>query len=180
VAIGACLLPFGYSWREIACIAWLGLRGAIPIILATVPVLMSDNPATPAREVVDEFNLVFFIVVVGSIIPGMTVRGLPRLLGLQEPVAPQPAAAVDITSSLPMRAVQLTLFIGPASPVAGHTVAELALPADAALMLIVRDTEVIAPRGHTDLQVGDHAFVLCDAGSAAAVRERFGVEATDA
>ena len=174
LVVTACLLPFGYSWREVACIAWLGLRGAMPIILATVPVLMSDNPATPAREVVDEFDLIFFIVVVGSFVPGMTVRWLPRLLGLEESLPPQPVAEVDITSSLPIRDAQLTLFIGPDSPVAGRTVAELGLPLDAAVMLIVRNEEIIAPRGHTDLLVGDHAFVLCHAGSAAAVRERFG------
>ncbi len=48
----------------------------------------------------------------------------------------------------------------PDSPVAGCTVQELALPGDAAVMLIVRNEELIAPRGHTALQVGDHAFVF--------------------
>ena len=179
VVVTACLLPFGFSWREIACIAWLGLRGAMPIILATIPILMSDNPATPAREVVDEFDLVFFIVVVGSFIPGMTVRWLPHLLGLEEAVTPEPVAAVDITSSLPINDAQLTLFIGADSPMAGRTVGDLELPGDASVMLIVRNREIIAPRGHTDLLVGDHAFVLCHAASAAAVRERFGVPPTD-
>jgi len=174
VVVTACLLPFGYSWREIACIAWLGLRGAVPIILATVPILMSDDPTTPAREVLDEFELVFFIVVVGSFIPGMTVRWLPHLLKLEEPTRPQPVAAVDITSSLPIHEAQLSLYIGPDCPVAGHIVQELALPNDAAVMLIVRDEELIAPRGHTALRVGDHAFVLCHQTSAAAVRSRFG------
>lgn len=177
VVVTACLLPFGFAWREIACIAWLGLRGAVPIILATVPVLMSETPATPGHAVLDEFDLVFFIVVIGSFIPGMTVRWLPRLLGVEEPLPPQPVAVVDITSSLPIRDAQLAFFIGPDSPVAGHTVQELALPGDAALMLIVRDQQLIAPRGHTALQVGDHAFVLCHEGSATAVRERFGTAA---
>jgi cell volume regulation protein A len=173
VIVTLCLLPFGFAWREIACIAWLGLRGAVPIILATVPVLMSDNPATPAHEVLDEFDLVFFIVVVGSVIPGMTVRWLPRLLRLEEPLTPEPAAVVDITSSLPLREAQLTFFIGPHSPAAGRTVYDLALPGDAVVMLIVRDQQLVAPRGHTALQVGDHAFVLCHEGSAAQVRARF-------
>ena len=168
-----CLLPFGYSWREIACVAWLGLRGAVPIILATVPILMSDDPATPAREVLDEFDLVFFIVVVGSIIPGMTIRWLPKLLRLEEPTAPPPVAEVDITSRLPIREAQLTFFIAPESPLIGCTVQELALPPDAAVLLIVRNAELVAPRGHTALQVGDHAFVLCHRQSSHAVRKRF-------
>jgi cell volume regulation protein A len=173
VVVTVCLLPFGFAWREIACIGWLGLRGAMPIILATVPVLTAATAATPER-MLDHFNLVFFIVVIGSFLPGMTVRWLPRLLGLEEPLPPQPAAVVDITSSLPLREAQLTFFIGPDSPVAGRTVQELALPGDAALMLIVRRQELIAPRGHTALLVGDHAFVLCHEGSTANVRERFG------
>jgi potassium/hydrogen antiporter len=173
VVVTLCLLPFGFAWREILCIAWLGLRGAVPIILATVPVLMSDDPATPAHEILDEFDLVFFIVVVGSVIPGMTVRWLPRLLRLEEPAAPEPTAVVDITSSVPLHEAQLTFFIGPDSPVAGRTVYDLALPGDAVVMLIVRDQQLVAPRGHTALLVGDHAFVLCHEGSAAQVRARF-------
>jgi len=174
VVVTVCLLPFGYSWREIACVAWLGLRGAVPIILATVPVLLSEVPMRTDHPMLDEFNLVFFIVVIGSIIPGMTVRWVPRLLGLEERVAPEPAAVVDITSSLPLRDMQLTFFIAPDSPVVGQTVQDLALPGDAALMLIVRRDELIAPRGHTALHAGDHAFVFCHEGSATAVRERFG------
>lgn len=173
VVVTLCLLPFGFAWREIACIGWLGLRGAMPIILATVPVLTSPTPATPER-MLDHFNLVFFIVVIGSFIPGMTVRWLPRLLGLEERLPPQPAAVVDITTSLPLRDAQLAFFIGPDSPVVGRTVQELALPGDAALMLIVRRQELIAPRGHTALLAGDHAFVLCHEDSATIVRERFG------
>lgn len=159
--VTACLLPFGFQWREIACIAWLGLRGAVPIILATVPVLMLGTPHAPERNLLDEFDLVFFVVVVGSFIPGMTVRWLPRLLRLEEPVAPEPAASIDITSSAPIREAQRTFFIGPSSPAADRMLSELALPHDVTVMLIVRGSELIAPRGTTRLSVGDHAFVLC-------------------
>jgi cell volume regulation protein A len=161
LVVTVCLIPFRYAWREIVCIAWLGLRGAMPIILATLPILMSDNPETPVREVLDEFELVFFIVVVGSIMPGMTVRWLPRLLRLEDASAPNPSAAIDITSSVPIHEAQLTFFIAPGSPVAGRTVRELALPEDAAVMLIVRAGALVAPRGPTTLAAGDHAFVLC-------------------
>ena len=169
LVVTICLLPFGFAWREVACIAWLGLRGAVPIILATVPVLMIGAPHAPARELIDEFDLVFFVVVVGSFIPGMTVRRLPRLLRLEEPVPPEPAASIDITTSEPMKGQQVTFFIAPASPAVDRTLSELPLPAEATVMLVVRGNQLIAPRGTTRLQVGDHAFVLCAADEVSAL-----------
>jgi cell volume regulation protein A len=173
VVVTACLLPFGFQWREIACIAWLGLRGAVPIILATVPVLMLGTPHAPERGLLDEFDLVFFVVVIGSFIPGMTVRWLPHLLRLEEPVTPEPAASIDITTDAPMREAQRTFFIGPSSPAADRTLSELPLPQDVTVMLIVRGSELIAPRGTTRLTVGDHAFVLCAPHRLAAVTRVF-------
>ncbi len=161
LVVTVCLLPFGFAWREIACIAWLGLRGAVPIILATIPVLTLGNAGAPVRDLVNAFDLVFFVVVVGSFIPGMTVRYLPRLLRLEEPLAPTPVAAIDISSERPIREAQLNLFIGPAAPALGRTLLELALPEDAAVMLIVRGDHLIAPRGATRFELGDHAFVIC-------------------
>ena len=173
MVVTLCLLPFGFNWREIACVAWLGLRGAVPIILATVPVLMLGTPGAPERELLDEFDLVFFVVVIGSFIPGMTVRWLPRLLRLEEPVHPEPAASIDITTSEPMREEQRTFFISPTSPAVDRTLSELPLPQDVTIMLIVRGSELIAPRGTTRLVVGDHAFVLCSRDHVAAVTAIF-------
>ena len=175
VVVTLCLLPFRYQFREIICIAWLGLRGAVPIILATVPVLMIGTPHAPARDLIDEFDLVFFVVVVGSFIPGMTVRWLPRLLRLEEALPPEPAASIDITTSEPMREEQRTFFIAPTSPAADRTLSELPLPEDVTIMLIVRGSRLIAPRGTTRLVAGDHAFVLCAPHHLAAVAAVFEV-----
>jgi potassium/hydrogen antiporter len=175
LVVTICLLPFRYHWRESVCIAWLGLRGAVPIILATVPVLMIGTPHAPARDLIDEFDLVFFVVVVGSFIPGMTVRWLPRLLRLEEALPPEPAASIDITTSEPMREEQRTFFIAPASPAADRMLSELPLPEDVTIMLIVRGGQLIAPRGTTRLAVGDHAFVLCAPHHVAAVAAVFEV-----
>ncbi|MEO8602209.1 MAG: potassium/proton antiporter [bacterium] len=174
LVVTLCLLPFGFQWREILCVAWLGLRGAVPIILATVPVLMLDDPALAPNDIVEQFNLIFFVVVVGSIIPGMTVRHLPRWLGLEEAVPPEPSASIDITSELPLQDAQLTLFIGPDSPAVGRVLGDLPLPPDASVMLIVRGARLIPPRGATRFEVGDHAFVLCPRDHAASVHAVFG------
>ncbi len=173
LVVTICLLPFRYSWREIACIAWLGLRGAVPIILATLPVLASRHPEMPDRTLLHQFDLVFFIVVVGSFIPGMTVRRLPRLLQLEDPTPPTPNASIDITATVPVRETQVAVFIAPDSPVVGRTLSELPLPDDAVVMLIVRGDRLVAPRGGTRFAAGDHAFVLCPPERADAVTAVF-------
>ncbi|MEO7084864.1 MAG: potassium/proton antiporter [Gemmatimonadaceae bacterium] len=76
LVVAICLAPFRYPPREIAYVGWVGLRGAVPIILATIPV-MSGAPG--ARSL---FDVVFFVVVVGSILPGSTVPWVTRKLGL--------------------------------------------------------------------------------------------------
>jgi cell volume regulation protein A len=68
--VALCLVPFGYRWREVAYVGWVGLRGAVPIILATVPVLAG----APGGERL--FTLVFFIVVVNALVTGSSVPGL--------------------------------------------------------------------------------------------------------
>lgn len=173
LVVTLCLLPFGYHWREIVCIAWLGLRGAVPIILATLPVLTVTHPGMPDRALLDQFDLVFFIVVVGSLIPGTTVRWLPRLLRLEEQVPPKPSASIDITASVPVHGNQLSVYIAPDSPVVGQTLSDLPLPDDAVVMLIVRGNRLVAPRGGTQLAAGDHAFVLCPPERAATVTAVF-------
>jgi potassium/hydrogen antiporter len=77
LAAALCLLPIRYPAREIAYVGWVGLRGAVPIILATFPVLAQVEGSTRI------FNLVFFVVVVNSIVPGATFRWVTRRLGLQ-------------------------------------------------------------------------------------------------
>lgn len=75
-AVAACLLWFGYSWREMAFVSWVGLRGAVPIVLATFPAVAGH----PDGELI--FNVVFFVVLVSATVQGVTVRSAARLLGV--------------------------------------------------------------------------------------------------
>jgi cell volume regulation protein A len=90
-----CLLPFRFAWRERLFIAWVGLRGAVPIVLATLPVLRAESASPHLAEALDVFDLVFFVVVVSAFVPGATVQPLARLLKLDETakVASPPGAA---------------------------------------------------------------------------------------
>jgi potassium/hydrogen antiporter len=77
LVVNLCLLPFRYSGKERLYVGWVGLRGAVPIILATFPVLAQ----VPGSDTL--FNLVFFAVVVSGLLPGATVARVSRWLGVE-------------------------------------------------------------------------------------------------
>jgi cell volume regulation protein A len=149
-----CLLPFAYTWRDIAYVGWVGLRGAVPIILATFPVLAG----APGAERL--FDIVFFIVLINAIVPGATVRWVTRQLGLESTEPPAPSAMLEIESMTPLKGDLLSFYIDEALAVTGASLAELPFPAGAAATLILRDQELIAPKGSTVLQSGDHVYVF--------------------
>ncbi|HEY7957084.1 MAG TPA: potassium/proton antiporter [Polyangia bacterium] len=154
-AVLFCLWPFGYRARELAYICWTGLRGAVPIILATFPILAR----VPGAHRV--FDLVFFIVVVNAVVPGSTVRWVTRRLGLESGAPPPPAALLEIVSARPLKDDVIAFYVSPASAVAGATISDLPFPEGAAALLIIRGEELIAPRGATRLSAGDHVYIFC-------------------
>jgi len=155
LAVFLCLPPFGYSVKETAYIGWVGLRGAVPIILATFPVLAG---ASAGHRI---FDVVFFIVVVNALIPGGTVRWVTRRFGLESREPPRPQAVLELNSSEPLDAEVLSFSIEPAAAAAGARMSELPFPAGSAAALIVRGTALVVPKGQTELLPGDHVFVFC-------------------
>ncbi|XXF78609.1 potassium/proton antiporter [Myxococcaceae bacterium GXIMD 01537] len=154
LAVLLCLLPFRFPAREVLFIGWVGLRGAVPIILATFPVLAG---ASGSRE---EFNIVFFIVVVNGFVPGATVPWMTRKLGLASSAPQPPPAVLEIASTQLLRGELSAFYIGAASAVAGAPISELPFPHGASVMLVVRGLELVAPKGDTVLQPGDHVYVI--------------------
>ena len=155
VVVFLCLLPFRLPWRESIYIGWVGLRGAVPVILATFPVLAGVAGASRL------FDVVFFIVVVNALVPGWTVPRAARLLRVGDDAPPAPPAVVEIHSNRPLQGDVLSFLIEKASAVAGSPISELPFPEGAAVMLIVRGSTLIPPRGSTVLEPGDHVHVFC-------------------
>ena len=147
------LLPFGYSIKQVAYIGWVGLRGSVPIILGTFPVLAG----VPGAERV--FDTVFFIVVVSSVIPGSTLRWVTRLAKLNIPERPAPQTALEINSPHPLEGELVAFLISPAVAVCGASLRQIELPSKASVVLVIRGSHVLAARGDTVLQEGDHAYV---------------------
>jgi len=154
LVVWLCLLPFRYPGREVLYIGWVGLRGAVPIVLATFPVLAG----VPGAERL--FDLVFFIVVVNAVVQGGSVGWLTRKLGLQSKEPPAPQAVLAIESRQPLQGELMSFYIDEALVVTGVPVADLPLPDGAAVALIIRGNALVPPLPGTALQAGDHVHVI--------------------
>lgn len=155
IAVAACLLPLGYGPREVLLLGWMGLRGAVPIVLALIPVLAGANGSYSI------FNVVFFVVLVSTVLQGGTARWLTLKLGLASKEARAPDAVLEIASMRPLDGALLSFLIAPAVLVNGAAIADIPFPDGASVMLVVRGRSLVAPKGDTVLREGDHVYVFC-------------------
>lgn len=168
IAVGLCLAPFRYRPREVVYIAWVGLRGAVPIVLATLPVLYGVAHATQV------FDVVFFVVVINAAMQGTSVPWITRKLGV-ESAEPDPSPAVlEIEGQQAFTTLIHSFHVDEALSVCGLALADIPVPSDSAAMLIVRDKQLIAPRGDTVLTPGDHVYLLVSPDDTAFVQLLFG------
>ncbi|WP_037608220.1 potassium/proton antiporter [Streptacidiphilus rugosus] len=155
------LTPFRVGWREQTLLSWAGLRGAVPIVLATIPVVH----AVPGADQL--FNTVFLLVVVFTLIQGPTLPWLATWLRISES-----AHADDLeVESAPLERLHghlLSVSVGPHSRLAGVEVSELRLPAGAAVTLVVREGTSFVPGPTTALRHADDLLVV----TTDAVRDR--------
>lgn len=151
-AVWASTALTAYTQRERVFLGWAGLRGAVPIVLATFA-LSSD---VPHKETI--FNVVFFVVLVSAIAQGTTLEALARRLGLVSAATPVPEAPLEVGPTTELDLVEFT--VGPDDSIDGSAVRELGLPRDALIAVVHRDGETIPPRGSTVIRAGDRLFVL--------------------
>jgi potassium/hydrogen antiporter len=154
VAAFLASLPSPFAVRERVMLGWAGLRGAIPIWLATFPVVAGVGSGDQL------FNLVFFVVLTSTLIQGATFEPLARLLKVTstEPALPRPLVESGRIRRLGGEVVAYRVREGDA--VVGHMVKELGLPREALVNVIVRGENAIPPRGSTEIQAGDEIHVL--------------------
>ncbi|WP_406336369.1 potassium/proton antiporter [Streptomyces sp. NBC_00203] len=153
LSVVVSLLPFRIPWQEQTLLSWAGLRGAVPIILATIPMV---SGIAESRRI---FNIVFVLVVVYTLVQGPTLPWLARKLRLGEP-----AGASDLgIESAPLERLRghlLSVAIPEGSRMHGVEVNELRLPAGAAVTLVVRDGKSFVPLPTTVLRRGDELLVV--------------------
>jgi cell volume regulation protein A len=168
LVVSLCLLPFRYPRREVLYIGWVGLRGAVPIVLATFPVLAG----APGAERL--FDLVFFIVVVNAIVQGGSVAWVTQRLGLQSKEPPAPHAVLAIESRQQLQGELMSFYIDHSLVVVGVPIEDLPLPEGSAVALIVRGSALVPPKPGTVLQPEDHVYVIAHPEDRAFIQLMFG------
>ncbi|MFJ5557886.1 potassium/proton antiporter [Streptomyces sp. NPDC093250] len=153
LSVVLCLLPFRIPWRKQAFISWAGLRGAVPIVLTTFPIVAGIDGAR------DVLNIVFVLVVLFTLIQGPALPTVARRLGLVRSGALRElqveTAPLDV-----LDADLLTVTIPEGSRLQGVAVFELRLPPPTVVTLIVREGTTLVPDPDTVLRAGDELLLI--------------------
>jgi cell volume regulation protein A len=140
--------------RESLLIGWAGLRGAIPIVLATFPVI----EGVPQGG--EFFHIVFFVVLTSTLVQGATFEPLARVLAVTAAEPALPRSLIEVGTIRRLGAEVIEYPVGEQDAVAGRVVNELGLPRDALVSVIVRGEEALLPRGSTRIETGDNLHII--------------------
>jgi len=174
LSVFLCLLPFKLNPRARTLVAWVGLRGSVPIILAMFP-LMAGIPMADTM-----FNVVFFVVVASVFIQGTSIPLVARLLHLEVPAEPRARYPLEFEKTDAIDADMKDIIVPYDSAAAGRTVAELGVPEKLLIVLVARAGSFIIPSGSTVIEGGDVLLVLANAADCTALHEKLALLNPDA
>lgn len=164
VSVFLCLWPTRTSFREKAFISWVGLRGSVPIVLATFPLLAGVEKAEFM------FSIVFFVVLISVLAQGTSLTLVARWLGLDAPMRRARVFPIEYDPLGGLKSEMKELTIPEGSPVVGQSLVALNLPPAFLIVLIARGSDYVVPSGATTLESGDTLLVLSDAEAFARVQ----------
>lgn len=154
LAVWLCLLPFQFSWQEKTFISWVGLRGAVPIVLAMFPWLAG------IPEWNFFFNIAFFIVLISLLVQGWTVGPMARWLNLNVPTSSSRVQRVELGIPGQVGHEFVGYKLAEGSPALRRTVSSLHLPKQAQLLCLLRDGNPVALIPEQKFLADDHIFLL--------------------
>ncbi len=156
ISVFLSLYFFRIRNRSKAFISWVGLRGAVPIVFATYPLIAGIDKAPMI------FNIVFFISVTSVLIQGTTLPLVAKWLRLTLPENLKPRTQVDIQLADSIKSVFTEINLPGANPVIGKQLVQLKLPNTSHISFIERNNKYLTPNGATVLEKNDRLFVLSE------------------
>ncbi len=156
VSVFLCLLPFKFAVPKKIMLSWVGLRGSVPIILATFPL------AAGIAQAETIFNVVFFIVIASVFIQGTSIPLVSKLLKLDVPMSDRKTYPIEFEKVEGIDAELNDLIVPYNSEAIGKTIRELNVPEKCLIMLISRNDKFVIPAGSTVMQGGDVLLVLAN------------------
>ncbi|QEG00097.1 K(+)/H(+) antiporter NhaP [Stieleria maiorica] len=154
IAVFALVSFFKFPKREVLFLSLVGLKGAVPITLATFPMLAGLPIAAQM------FDTVFFVVLVSALIQGWPLPLVARLMKVNEAVKRPPPVTLEISTLQNVNGDIVDYYVDTGCLAAGRMIKELALPDGVVVALIVRNDEITPPQGRSRIEVGDHIVVI--------------------
>jgi potassium/hydrogen antiporter len=169
VAVWISVVPFRLPWREQLFMSWVGLRGAVPIILASFPLLAGLDHGTVY------FNAAFIVVLMSLVLQGWTIAPLARVLKLEVPPKVKPLQRIDLDIPGQFDHDLLGYRLESDSLAVGKSPAQLPLPREVEIAAVIRGTQVMSLNTLGPLQAGDYVYVLAIPEHVEALNRMFGV-----
>jgi len=156
VAVYLALWGSDFTKQERTLAAWTGLRGAVPIVLATFPLMAGYTHSDMI------FNMVFFTVLTSVLVQGTLLMPVARLLRVDEPLQARPEYSLEIERHGLPQGETREVEILPDMDAVGKTIADLEIPPDVLVLLIGRGENFVVPRGQTHIEAYDTLLMLGD------------------
>lgn len=154
LTVFTCLLPFRkFTTKARLYVSWVGLRGAVPILVAIYPLMAHVENAGLL------FNVVFLGTIISLLVQGTTVSGMANLLGL---AYEERESAFSVDMHQDMKSALTEVEVNETMLESGHTLKDITLPENTLVMMVCRDGEYFVPQGKTELKLGDKLLVISD------------------
>lgn len=155
IAVYLSTIKMGFDFKEKVFLSWAGLKGAVPVVLATFPM------AAGLENGQLFFNVVFFVVFISALVQGSTISYFAKMLDLIGPEKSEPMHSLELISIGKANAEMVEYEIQDDNPnIIGKRLAEIDFPKDALINAIIRGNDLIPPTGNTQIEVGDILYIL--------------------
>jgi cell volume regulation protein A len=150
------MIPFRMNFRCRVFISWVGLRGAVPIVFATYPLIAGVEKANLI------FNIVFFISITSVLTQGTTMQLIGKWLNLILPENVRPRTLVDMERFESIKSYMHEIVIPESSAAAGREIVEIGFPKTANISIIQRGGKFLTPNGSTVIEANDKLYILSE------------------